>query len=152
MRRTTAPRGTVLPPQLVQWREPRHQRKLQHRLTLPMDLRFRHRRSSQLANRRRRRARIAGNPDQLRRRAVHPGDLGSAEPHLHPQRPVGGSYVYIGVPGTGTTDTSTWTPGASGFQTLSVSFTTGASMTSVTVYAHGWCAEPAYYADGISVQ
>lgn len=63
-----------------------------------------------------------------------------------------GSYVYIGVTGTGTTDTNTWTPGTSGFQTLSVSFTTGASTTSVTVYIHGWYAEPTYYADGISVQ
>jgi chitinase len=63
-----------------------------------------------------------------------------------------GSYVYLGVSGTGGTDTSTWTPGTSGFQTLSVSFTTGASTTSVTVYVHGWYAEPVYYADGISVQ
>ena len=63
-----------------------------------------------------------------------------------------GSYVYLGVSGTGTTDTSTWTPGTSGFQTLSVSFTTGASTKSVTVYVHGWYAEPVYYADGISVQ
>jgi chitinase len=65
---------------------------------------------------------------------------------------VDGSYVYLGVSGTGTTDTDTWTPGTSGFQTLSVSFTTGASTTSVTVYVHGWYAEPEYYADGISVQ
>jgi chitinase len=65
---------------------------------------------------------------------------------------VDGSYVYIGVSGTGTTDTDTWTPGTSGFQTLSVQFTTGASTTSVTVYVHGWYAEPTYYADGFSVQ
>jgi chitinase len=64
---------------------------------------------------------------------------------------VDGSYVYLGVSGTGTTDTSTWTPGTTGYQSLSVSFTTGASTTSVTVYVHGWYGEPVYYADDISV-
>jgi chitinase len=64
---------------------------------------------------------------------------------------VDGSYVYLGVSGTGTSDTSTWTPGTSGYQSLSDSFTTGASTTSVTVYVHGWYGEPAYYADDIAV-
>jgi chitinase len=64
---------------------------------------------------------------------------------------VDGSYVYLGVSGTGTTDTSNWTPGTSGYQQLSVSFTTGASTTSVTVYVHGWYGEPVYDADDIAV-
>jgi chitinase len=64
---------------------------------------------------------------------------------------VDGSYVYLGDSGTGTTDTSTWTPGTSGYQSLSVSFTTGASTTSVTIYVHGWYGEPSYYADDITV-
>ncbi|SEC51842.1 chitinase [Streptomyces melanosporofaciens] len=64
---------------------------------------------------------------------------------------VQGSYVYLGASGTGTTDVSTWTPSAPGWQQLSTSFTTGASTTSVTVYTHGWYGQPAYYADDISL-
>ncbi|MFE0025881.1 chitinase [Amycolatopsis sp. NPDC059021] len=63
---------------------------------------------------------------------------------------VQGSYVYLGVSGTGGSDTSTWTPGASGWQQLSLSFTTGAS-TQVTVYLHGWYGQPAYYADDVNL-
>ena len=64
---------------------------------------------------------------------------------------VQGSYVYLGASGTGTTDVSTWTPSASGWTKLSTSFTTGANTTSVTVYTHGWYAQPAYFADDFSV-
>ncbi|MBW8089010.1 glycoside hydrolase family 18 protein [Streptomyces hygroscopicus subsp. hygroscopicus] len=64
---------------------------------------------------------------------------------------VQGSYVYLGASGTGTTDVSTWTPSASGWQQLSTSFTTGANTTAVTVYTHGWYGQPAYYADDISL-
>ncbi|MEE4594869.1 glycoside hydrolase family 18 protein [Streptomyces sp. DSM 41524] len=64
---------------------------------------------------------------------------------------VQGSYVYLGASGTGTTDVSTWTPSATGWQQLSTSFTTGAGTTSVTVYTHGWYGQPAYYADDISL-
>ncbi len=65
---------------------------------------------------------------------------------------VNGSYVYLGVSGTGTTDPSTWTPGTNGsYSPLSVGFTTGAATTSVTVYVHGWYGQPAFYADDISV-
>ncbi|AEM81071.1 chitinase [Streptomyces violaceusniger] len=64
---------------------------------------------------------------------------------------VQGSYVYLGAGGTGTTDVSTWTPSAPGWQQLSTSFTTGAGTTSVTVYTHGWYGQPAYYADDISL-
>ncbi|WP_413103063.1 chitinase [Streptomyces sp. Inha503] len=64
---------------------------------------------------------------------------------------VQGSYVYLGASGTGTTDVSTWTPSATGWQQLSTSFTTGANTTSVTVYTHGWYGQPAYYADDISL-
>ncbi|MEU0531504.1 chitinase [Amycolatopsis tolypomycina] len=61
---------------------------------------------------------------------------------------VQGSYVYLGVSGSATT--STWTPGTSGYQQLSLSFTTGSS-TSLTVYLHGWYGQPAYYADDVSL-
>ncbi|WNE98581.1 glycoside hydrolase family 18 protein [Streptomyces luomodiensis] len=64
---------------------------------------------------------------------------------------VQGSYVYLGASGTGTTDVSTWTPSATGWQQLSTSFTTGANTTSVTVYTHGWYGQPAYYADDIAL-
>jgi chitinase len=64
---------------------------------------------------------------------------------------VQGSYVYLGASGTGTTDVSTWTPGASGWSQLTTTFTTGANTTSVQVYLHGWYGQPAYYADDVSV-
>jgi chitinase len=64
---------------------------------------------------------------------------------------VQGSYVYLGVTGTGTSDTSTWTPGTTSWTQLAVTFTTGGSTTSVTIYVHGWYAQPAYLADDISL-
>jgi len=65
---------------------------------------------------------------------------------------VNGSYVYIGETGTGATDTSTWTPGTGGsYQQLTTSFTTGAGTTSLTIWVHGWYAEPAYQADDFSL-
>ncbi|WP_328731451.1 glycoside hydrolase family 18 protein [Streptomyces caniferus] len=64
---------------------------------------------------------------------------------------VQGSYVYLGASGTGTTDATTWTPSATGWQQLSTTFTTGPTTTSVTVYTHGWYGQPVYYADDFSV-
>ncbi|MFI1178572.1 chitinase [Streptomyces sp. NPDC020799] len=64
---------------------------------------------------------------------------------------VQGSYVYLGASGTGTTDVSTWTPSASGWQQLSTTFSTGANTTSVTVYTHGWYGQPAYVADDVTL-
>ncbi|MCB5170063.1 glycoside hydrolase family 18 protein [Streptomyces bambusae] len=64
---------------------------------------------------------------------------------------VQGSYVYLGVTGTGTQDVSTWTPGGSGWTKLSTTFTTGANTTQVTVYTHGWYGQPAYTVDDFSV-
>ncbi|WP_439679577.1 fibronectin type III domain-containing protein [Embleya sp. MST-111070] len=64
---------------------------------------------------------------------------------------VQGSYVYLGATGTGTTDPSTWTPGAGTYQQLKTTFRTGPSTTSVTVYTHGWYGQPAYYADDITL-
>jgi hypothetical protein len=58
---------------------------------------------------------------------------------------VEGSYVYIGVTG----GTSTWTPSAASYTNLSVSFTTGASQTSVQVFVHGWYVQPTYDADDL---
>lgn len=63
---------------------------------------------------------------------------------------VQGSYTYLGVSGTGTTDVSTWTPNTTWTQ-LTNTFTTGASTTSVTVWTHGWYGQPAYFADDVSV-
>ncbi|MER6180080.1 carbohydrate binding domain-containing protein [Streptomyces sp. NPDC001652] len=60
---------------------------------------------------------------------------------------VRGSYVYLGVDG----GSSTWTSSPSAYSLLSVSFTTGASQTSATVYTHGWYAQGTYHADDISL-
>ncbi|MES5818183.1 carbohydrate binding domain-containing protein [Streptomyces sp. RG80] len=60
---------------------------------------------------------------------------------------VRGSYVYLGVDG----GSSTWTSSPSSYSQLSVSFTTGASQTSATVYTHGWYAQGTYYADDINL-
>ncbi|HWG23523.1 carbohydrate binding domain-containing protein, partial [Actinospica sp.] len=60
---------------------------------------------------------------------------------------VEGSYVYLGD--TGGSDT--WTPSATSWQQLSMSLTTGASQTSLTIYIHGWYAQPTYHADDFSL-
>ncbi|WMX43791.1 carbohydrate binding domain-containing protein [Streptomyces roseicoloratus] len=60
---------------------------------------------------------------------------------------VRGSYVYLGVDGGG----STWTASAPSYQQLQLSFTTGASQTSATVYIHGWYGQGTYHADDISL-
>ena len=62
---------------------------------------------------------------------------------------VQGNYVYLGDSGTGTSDTSAWTPSAAAWQQLTTAFTTGASTTSVTIYLHGWYAQGTYYADDV---
>jgi chitinase len=64
---------------------------------------------------------------------------------------VEGDYVFLGDSGTGTSDTDTWTPAASTWAELSTSFTTGASTTSVTIYIHGWYAQPTFYADALTL-
>jgi hypothetical protein len=64
---------------------------------------------------------------------------------------VEGDYVYLGDSGTGSTDTSSWTPSAASWQQLSTSFTTGASTTSVTIYLHGWYGQGTYRADDVSM-
>ncbi|MEU2064807.1 carbohydrate binding domain-containing protein [Streptomyces sp. NPDC013455] len=60
---------------------------------------------------------------------------------------VRGSYVYLGVDG----GASTWTSSPSAYSRLGVSFTTGASQTSATIYVHGWYGQGTYYADDISL-
>ncbi len=64
---------------------------------------------------------------------------------------VEGDYVFLGDSGTGSSDTDAWTPSASTWTQLSTNFTTGASTTSVTIYIHGWYAQPTYYADALSL-
>lgn len=58
-----------------------------------------------------------------------------------------GSNVYLGVNG----GPSTWTTSPTGYSPLTVSFTTGASQTSATIYVHGWYAQGSYYADDITL-
>jgi chitinase len=62
-----------------------------------------------------------------------------------------GSFVYLGDTGTGTTDTNTWTPGSTGYSQLSVAFTTGANTRSVTIYVHGWYAQPTAFVDDVTL-
>jgi chitinase len=64
---------------------------------------------------------------------------------------VRGNYVYVGATGAGMADVSTWTPGAAAYSPLSISFTTGASQTSVTVWVHGWYGQGTYFADDFSL-
>ncbi|MGC0374494.1 chitinase [Streptomyces sp. SAI-229] len=64
---------------------------------------------------------------------------------------VQGSYVYLGASGTGTTDVSTWTQSAPGWQQLTTTFRTGPSTTRVTIYTHGWYGTGAYHADDITL-
>ncbi|HTU73754.1 MAG TPA: glycosyl hydrolase family 18 protein [Trebonia sp.] len=64
---------------------------------------------------------------------------------------VEGDYVFLGDSGTGSSDTDAWTPSASTWTQLSTSFTTGSSTTSVTIYIHGWYAQPEFYADDLTL-
>jgi chitinase len=64
---------------------------------------------------------------------------------------VEGDYVFLGENGTGTADSDDWTPSASSWTELSVSFTTGSDTTSVSIYVNGWYAEPTFYADDLSL-
>nr|WP_242438635.1 carbohydrate binding domain-containing protein [Streptomyces sp. CB00455] len=61
---------------------------------------------------------------------------------------VRGSYVYLGVTG----GASTWTPSATAYTKLTVSFTTGASQTSAQVYLSGWYGQGTYYADDVTLE
>ena len=60
---------------------------------------------------------------------------------------VRGSYVYLGVTG----GASTWTPSASAYTKLSVSFTTTAGQTSAQVFLHGWYGTGTYNADDVEL-
>jgi hypothetical protein len=64
---------------------------------------------------------------------------------------VQGTYAFIGVTGTGTNDTSTFTPSSASFTQLSVAFATGTSTTSMTIFVHGWYAQGTIFADDFSV-
>jgi len=64
---------------------------------------------------------------------------------------VEGDYVFLGDSGTGSSDTDAWTPSATSWTELSTSFTTGSATTSVTIYIHGWYAQPVFYADDLSL-
>jgi chitinase len=58
---------------------------------------------------------------------------------------VRGSFVYLGVTG----GPSTWTPSATTYTQLTVSFTSGAGQTSAEIFLHGWYAQGAYNADDV---
>lgn len=60
---------------------------------------------------------------------------------------VRGGYIFLGVTG----GASTWTASAANYTQLSMSFTSGASQTSVQVYVHGWYGQGTYHADDISL-
>lgn len=60
---------------------------------------------------------------------------------------VDGPYAYLGIQN----GTSNWTINSS-YTSLSVTFTTGASQTSVTIYLHGWYAQGNVYADDFALQ
>lgn len=60
---------------------------------------------------------------------------------------VRGNYVHLGVDG----GAATWTPSASGYTQLTVSFTTGASQRTAEVYLHGWYGQGTYHADDLSL-
>ncbi len=64
---------------------------------------------------------------------------------------VEGDYVFLGDSGTGATDTNNWTPSAPSWSELSTTFTTGAATTSVTIYIHGWYAQPTFFADNLTL-
>ena len=60
---------------------------------------------------------------------------------------VRGSYVFLGVTG----GSSTWTPSASAYTRLTVSFTTAANQSTAQVYLHGWYGTGTYHADDVSL-
>jgi hypothetical protein len=60
----------------------------------------------------------------------------------------GGGYVYLGITG----GPSVWNPAtANAWTQLSVSYTTGASQTSLQVYLHGWYGQGTYNADDVNL-
>lgn len=60
---------------------------------------------------------------------------------------VRGGYVYLGVTG----GASTWTPSATSYSRLTVSFTSGATQTSAQIFLHGWYGSGAYQADDVEL-
>src|SRR5205807_556381 len=61
-----------------------------------------------------------------------------------------GSFIFIGATGTGV-NAGTSTQSAPSWQQLTTSFSTGAGVTSVTVFVHGWYAQPTYNADDLTL-
>ena len=60
---------------------------------------------------------------------------------------VDGPYAYLGVQ----SGASTWTSSSS-YTQLSVTFTTGASQTSITIFVHGWYGQSNVFVDDFSLQ
>ena len=59
---------------------------------------------------------------------------------------VDGPYAYLGVQ----SGASTWTSSSS-YTKLTVTFTTTASQTSITIYVHGWYAQGNVYVDDVAL-
>ncbi|MFD8934015.1 chitinase [Streptomyces sp. NPDC059578] len=66
---------------------------------------------------------------------------------------VRGSYVYLGVTGTGgpSGDGFSWTQSATDWHRLGHTFRTGPTTNKITIYTHGWYGTPAYHADDITL-
>ncbi|MFD7549239.1 chitinase [Streptomyces sp. NPDC059816] len=66
---------------------------------------------------------------------------------------VRGSYVYLGVTGTGgpSGDGFSWTQSATDWHPLGHTFRTGPTTNKITIYTHGWYGTPAYHADDITL-
>ncbi|SDG59236.1 Chitinase [Sinosporangium album] len=62
-----------------------------------------------------------------------------------------GSYVFVGVQGNGVTDRNTWVSSPGAYQQASLTFTTGATTTSVTIYVNTWYGQGTYYADDVTL-
>ncbi|HEV2779302.1 MAG TPA: glycoside hydrolase family 18 protein [Actinophytocola sp.] len=60
---------------------------------------------------------------------------------------VRGNYVYLGITG----GPQTWTPSATAYTQLSLSFTSGANQTSAQLFLHGWYGQGTYHADDVSL-
>ncbi|WP_242892871.1 chitinase [Actinomadura litoris] len=58
---------------------------------------------------------------------------------------VRGNYVYLGVTG----GASTWTPSASDYTKLTLTFTTAADQKSAQIFLHGWFGAGTYHADDV---
>ncbi|HEU5470544.1 MAG TPA: glycoside hydrolase family 18 protein [Actinophytocola sp.] len=60
---------------------------------------------------------------------------------------VRGNFVHLGITG----GPVSWTPSATSYTQLSLTFTSGAAQTSAQLYLHGWFGQGTYHADDVSL-